>query len=301
MPKRGSLAFPLQFLTIIFCFSQIISIQQTKVNGFRECPVDLSKCHPCDTNWLCRCNSFKKNMNLTCDNKTGLLNLYDGRTGGLMCPESKELSQCRFYHHNASDRQNFEMCFEAIRKDTCETILNLPSTDDGNKENIIKKPNITLHECPTDLYKCNKSSSLNYFCPSLGRNITIPCGSRNISAFFNQTTGLPLCPDVEIPPNECSSLATIKKAWCQRQVFLSSNSETNRNGRELSASDDPKTEKWTPRKIFLVVNLALLAVVLLGICAIIWLIPKVIRERRRSSSDTNNQTAENSVYAENQM
>ncbi|XP_059473875.1 uncharacterized protein LOC132195719 [Neocloeon triangulifer] len=178
-------------------------------------------------------------MNLTCDNKTGLLNLYDGRTGGLMCPESKELSQCRFYHHNASDRQNFEMCFEAIRKDTCETILNLPSTDDGNKENIIKKPNITLHECPTDLYKCNKSSSLNYFCPSLGRNITIPCGSRNISAFFNRTTGLPLCPDVEIPPNECSSLATIKKAWCQRQGFTSLNSTTTLTS--LSHDEEPQS------------------------------------------------------------
>ncbi|XP_059473865.1 uncharacterized protein LOC132195711 isoform X2 [Neocloeon triangulifer] len=293
--------FDLLLLLILHIFC---NVQGTNLHNLTLCPVDETKCQECKSNpFKCYCNSTKRDTNLTCHNRK--LILYDGRSGGLICPR-EILPECKdtcgknitFGDCGCPD------CVAAIRKKTCQSFLERDL-----------EPAISGHrgpkDCPSDLSKChNCTKDLDYcFCPALNKTIKIVCSPYgNFLDLFNPQSGLPHCPPVRLASTNCSSSPRDgKRAWCRSLGFApetttttATTSSTTTTTKQIftevetspttkstiQASPQPTTtEPVNPRDspikgVMLVATLVLMGVALLALCVLIGLLMKAIREAR---------------------
>ncbi|XP_059473846.1 uncharacterized protein LOC132195698 [Neocloeon triangulifer] len=186
----------------------------TKLHNLPCCPVDETICHDCTSSLKCYCTSSRKDTNLACNN--GNLNLYDGRSGRLICPR-EILPEC-----NGTCAKNITLgdcgcpdCVAAIRKKTCQSFL------PGHLEPAISGRR-GPKDCPSDLSKCHSCTNhLDCFCPALNQTIKIVCSSYgNFLDLFNPQSGLPHCPPVSLGSTNCSSSPSDgKRAWCRSPGF----------------------------------------------------------------------------------
>ncbi|XP_059473883.1 uncharacterized protein LOC132195727 [Neocloeon triangulifer] len=288
-------------LIILHVFS---NVQGTNLHNLTLCPVDETKCHECTSKsdpFKCYCTSDRKYTNLTCH--SGKLNLYDGRSGGLICPK-EILPECKdtcgknitFGDCGCPD------CVAAIRKKTCQSFLpgHLEPATPGHRG-----PN----DCPSDLSKChNCTNHLDCFCPALNKTIKIVCSRYgNFLDLFNPQSGLPHCPPVSLASTNCSSSPSDgKRAWCRSLAIAPETTTTTTTTSStpttkpiftevetspsikstIQASPQPTTtEPVNPRDspikgVMLVATLVLMGVALLALCVLIGLLMKAIREAR---------------------
>ncbi|CAB3372117.1 Hypothetical predicted protein [Cloeon dipterum] len=153
-----------------------------------SCPIDFMP-RNCSKNLSCHCISTNIPTNITCaDSK---LNLFDSRTGGLICPHNL-LNNSSCDHMNDCDRFNGTKCLPEIRRNRFENTKSSLNTtyDMKNNENTGNLPS-----CPTDFFRCHQCYSDQYcFCESLKVKLQIKCWGSKFLNLYSADTGNPVCP-----------------------------------------------------------------------------------------------------------
>ncbi|XP_059485363.1 uncharacterized protein LOC132202453 isoform X2 [Neocloeon triangulifer] len=306
-------------LVLFLATSLVISCPPTgRLHPPEECPVDVTKCFPCnkDTNEKlnCFCKSKNKTIDLICDAELGQLHLFNGRTGGLHCPAESESQACVYNCGNQATGpcacDNGRKCLSAIRKKTCRSVLDKNPIFQLEKEEPISNnfpaSNFTL--CHSDLNRCHycdgTKKEFSCFCPALNRDIQLPCSIGGFVSLFNPTTGLPHCPSLPLS-FECADLKYSKETWCTDYLKTFNPSPTttttslkiDKTENEIISSETPSysSSDNTATIIICIVTLVLILVALIGF--ITWW----MRRRRSSQIIQPNNSKDEIEMVENDM
>ncbi|XP_059470803.1 uncharacterized protein LOC132193883 [Neocloeon triangulifer] len=118
------------------------------------CPIDLNKCHPCkSSNEQCFCPSLNETIEIACNPVGNFLNLFDGKTGGPLCPKYKIINQSECFVENSTITGRLELCepYFLAKSKTTENTEKATSSPDSTTvtERTIAQSTTTSFEIST--------------------------------------------------------------------------------------------------------------------------------------------------------